>query len=221
MQIHIRDRTLVALLLVLIFTAALVWHFYPASVVRTETTVLAPEVPVIMRTSGGLLEVGVIRAQERFTRHDSREFWGIDLGTTTSHIQAPAFYRYHIQLAKEWKIIIRGKTCIVTAPQIQPSLPVAFDTSAVQKYSQNGWARFNKDDNLATLERSITPELEKRARSDTYRELVTAPARKTVEEFVTKWLLKEQKGWGSGPDYKVQVIFPGDPPAGVKLPLQD
>lgn len=55
MQITISTRTLAALTFVAVFAVALVWHFYPASSVRTETTVLAPEVPVIMRTEGGLL----------------------------------------------------------------------------------------------------------------------------------------------------------------------
>jgi hypothetical protein len=109
----------------------------------------------------------------------------------------------------------------VTAPAIQPSLPVAFDTSAMQRYSQNGWARFNKTESRAALEKSIPPELEKRTRSDAYRQLLTPPARKTVEEFVSKWLLKKHQGWGTGPDYKVQVVFPGGSPVGVKLRLQD
>jgi hypothetical protein len=207
-QINIPAKTLTALVLVAAALAGLGWRLDPLST-RVETSVIAPEVPVIIRTEGGLLEVATIRAQERFTRADSREFWGISLGTTVSHIQAPVYYRYHIQLARQWRVVIKGKTCFVQAPAILPSLPVAFDTSKMQKYSQNGWARFNKDENLDTLERSLTPELEKRARSDSYRQLVEEPARKTVSEFVSKWLLKEQ-GWGSGPDYKVDVRFDGN-----------
>ena len=208
MQINIPIKTLTVLALLMALTAGAVWRLYPIST-RIDTSVIAPEVPVIIRTEGGLLEVAVIRATERFTRVDAKELWGIPLGTTVSHIQAPVYYRYHIQLAKEWRVIIRGKTCIVQAPALLPSLPVAFDTAAMQKYSQNGWARFNKNENLDALERSVTPELEKRARSDVYRELVLPPARKTVAEFVTKWLLKEQ-GWGTGPEYRVEVLFPGE-----------
>ena len=211
MQINIPVKTLTVLALVVAALAWAGWRLYPLST-RIETSVIASEVPVIIRTEGGLLEVATIRAQERFTRIDAKEFWGIPLGTTVSHIQVPAYYRYQIQLARQWQVVIKGKTCIVQAPVILPSLPVAFDTAAMQKYSQNGWARFNKDENLDTLQRSLTPELEKRARSDSYRELATEPARKTVSEFVTKWLLKEQ-GWGTGPEYKVEVRFDSDTPS--------
>ena len=194
------------------------WHFYPATTTRIETSVVAPEVPVVIRTEGGLLEVATVIAQERFTRSDTREFWGIHLGTTVSHIQAPVHYRYHIALAREWQVVIRGKTCIVQAPAIKPSLPVAFDTSAMQMYTHNGWARLNKQDNLAALAQSMTPELEKRALSAGYQQLVIEPARQTVREFVMQWLIKEQK-WSREPGYTVEVLFPGEvlqtrPPAG-------
>ncbi|RYX88798.1 MAG: hypothetical protein EOO28_35200 [Comamonadaceae bacterium] len=207
-----------------VWAAWATWRHYAGPVTRVETSVIAPEVPVVIRTEGGLLEVAVVRAQERFTRADTREFWGIPLGTTVSHVQAPVHYRYHIELAREWQVTVRGKTCIVQAPAIQPSLPVAFDTAAMQKYTSSGWARFNKDENLATLEQSMTPELEKRARSEAYRQLVTAPARKTVSEFVSKWLAKEMpngKAWGTGPDYKVEVYFPGEPLTKSPEPQQD
>lgn len=220
MQINIRARSLMLLLLVAALAGWAGWRLARTPHASIQTSVIAPEVPVVIRTAGGLLEVAVLRAQERFTRTDAREFYGIPLGTTVSHIQAPVHYRYHIQLAKEWRVVIRGKTCYVQAPAILPSLPVAFDTAALQKYSQNGWARFNKEDNLAALERTITPELAQRARSDAYRQLVTEPARQTVREFVAKWLVKEA-GWGSGPDYKIVVLFPGETAASARPTPQD
>ncbi|MEO8022797.1 hypothetical protein [Polaromonas sp.] len=208
MKINIRSISAILLMLVLAAWAA--WHVYSSGKdTRIETTVSAPEVPVVIRTEGGLLEVATVMAQERFTRSDTREFWGIHLGTTVSHIQAPVHYRYHIELAREWRVVIRDKTCIVQAPAIKPSLPVAFDTSAMQMYTQNGWARLNKHDNLAALARSMTPELEKRAQSPAYRQLVTEPARQTVREFVMQWLIKEQK-WSRDPAYTVEVLFPGE-----------
>ncbi|MGC1174787.1 hypothetical protein [Polaromonas sp.] len=207
MHINIRPAGMALLIAVLAAWAA--WHFHSDRGPRIETTVSAPEVPVVIRTEGGLLEVATVMAQERFTRSDTREFWGIYLGTTVSHIQAPVHYRYHIALAKEWRVVIRGKTCIVHAPAIKPSLPVAFDTSVMQMYTHNGWARLNKHENLADLARSMTPELEKRALSPAYRQLVTEPARQTVREFVMQWLIKEQK-WSRDPAYTVEVLFPGE-----------
>ena len=217
MQINIRPAGMAVLIAVLAAWAA--WYFHAGKGTRVETTVSAPEVPVVIRTEGGLLEVATVKAQERFTRSDTREFWGIHLGTTVSHIQAPVHYRYHIALAKEWRVVIRGKTCIVQAPPIKPSLPVAFDTSAMQMYTHNGWARLNKHENLAALARSMTPELEKRALSPAYRQLVTEPARQTVREFVMQWLVKEQK-WSRDPAYTVEVLFPGESPPAQRPPIQ-
>jgi hypothetical protein len=71
------------------------------------------------------------------------------------------------------------------------------------------WARFNKDQNLAQLERSITPELKARSQNPAVRKLALEAGRKTVAEFVTTWLLKEQ-GWKRDPEHRVVVLFPGE-----------
>lgn len=212
MQISVRLSGGAIIVLALLGVGA--WLLYTAygksTSNRVETTVVAPEVPVVMRTEGGLLEVATIKATERFTRADTKEFWGIPLGTTVSQIQVPVLYRYHIELARDWELSIQGKASVVRAPQLKPSLPVAFDTAALQKYSHSGWARFNSQENLATLERSITAELQARAQSDRYLQLATGAARLTVQEFVTRWLLKEQQ-WQRDPAYSVQVVFPEEP----------
>lgn len=205
-------------LVAILALAGAAWYLIPHQSAKVDTTIMATEVPVVMRTPGGLLEVATVKAHERFSRSDTREFWGIFLGTTVSQIQVPVHYRYHIELAPEWTVIIKGKTCTVVAPPIKPSLPVAFDTTQLETYSENGWARLNKHENLEDLQRSMTPELAKRAVAPSYLQLATEPARQTVREFVTKWLIKEQK-WKRDPDYKVEVMFQGEPGAkedGVK-----
>lgn len=161
---------------------------------EVRSSIVAPEKPVVMRTRGGLLEVATVRALERFTREDSRDFWGIDLGTTVSQIQVPVTYRFHIEMAREWPIEVRGLTAIARAPAIKPSLPVAFDTTLMEKYTRAGWARFNKEENLEALQRSMTP---------------TLAARKTIAEFITIWLLKETE-WKRDPAHKVVVLFPDE-----------
>jgi hypothetical protein len=175
----------------------------------TETSVAASGVPVVMRSAGGLLEIATVTVYERFKRTDTKEFWGIPLGTTVSIIQVPAIYRYHIELAKEWPIQIDGKTAVVRAGEVKPSLPAAIDTTRMEKYTQSGWARFNKDDNLDLLQRSITPQLQTRANIPEIRQLAIDAGRNTVREFVTTWLLKEQ-GWRRDPAFKVIVLFPGE-----------
>jgi hypothetical protein len=200
---------------------ALLWWWHapgPAPVI--DSRVSAAGVPVVMRTSGGLLEVATVRAVERFTRADTAQFWGIDLGTTVSIIQAPVTYRFHLELAREWTHTIRDKTCVVQAPALRPSLPVAFDTTGIEKYTRSGWARFNKQENLDALERSITPELNQRADSAAYRQLATEAARQTVREFVTQWLLREQ-AWRRDPSYRVIVLFPGEREPAPDQPAPD
>ena len=199
-----------ALLLAAVLAGA-AWLGYERFVARpgVQTGVQASGLPVVMRSPGGLLEIATVTVYERFRRTDTKEFWGIPLGTTVSIIQVPVIYRYHIELAKEWPIHISGTTATVRTADVKPSLPVAIDTAKMEKYTQSGWARFNKDENLAVLERSITPELEKRSELPAIRQLAIDAGRQTVREFVTTWLLKEQ-GWKRDPQHHVQVLFPGE-----------
>ncbi len=208
---HNRTRVVTALIAVLVAVA--LWAGYNRLFRHavTESGAAVSGVPVVMRTPGGLLEIATVTVHERFKRTDTREFWGIALGTTVSIIQVPAVYRYHIELAREWPIAIDGKTAVVRTAEVKPSLPPAIDTARMEKYTQSGWARFNKDENLDLLERSITPELQRRAGDPAIRQLAIEAGRQTVREFVTTWLLKEQ-GWKNDAEHRVVVLFPGEPP---------
>ncbi|MEO5670262.1 MAG: hypothetical protein ABIR26_06175 [Ramlibacter sp.] len=192
--------------------AGAIWLAYVWFLARPsngETIVQASGIPVVMRSAGGLLEIATVTVFERFTRTDTRDFWGMNLGTTVSIVQVPVTYRFHIEMAKEWPIQLHGKTAVVRAGDVKPSLPVAIDTARMEKYTQSGWARFNKDENLALLERSITPELKARANDPAIRRLAIDAGRNTVREFVTVWLLKEQ-GFKRDADHMVIVLFPGE-----------
>lgn len=212
MQINIRVSGVALLMVALAIATG--WFFYSRnyqkSSDKTETTVDTQGPVVVMRTPGGALEIATVKADERFTRNDPKVLWGVDLGKTISQIQVTVTYRYHIEMAKEWPMTIQGKTCIIRAGPVMPALPVALDTTTMKKYTANGWARFNKNQNLASLERTLTPELQTRAQSNRYRQLATDAGRKTVAEFVTNWLLKEQS-WKRDPEYQVLVVFPGEP----------
>ncbi len=174
-----------------------------------QTSVQASGLPVVMRTPGGTLEIATVKVYERFRREDTAAFWGIPLGTTTSLIQAPVTYRFHIPLAAEWPVQIDGTTAIVRAPAPRPTLPVAFDTREMETFSHAGWARFNRQENLDT------PELNKRAADPGVQRLATEAGRKTVAEFVTKWLLQERPGWKRDAAHRVVVLFPGETVEGL------
>src|SRR6185369_518269 len=140
-----RARRIIVLAVVAAAVAAAGWLAYQRLVrtsSATETSVMASGIPVVMRSAGGLLEIATVRVVEQFKRTDTRDFWGIPLGTTVSIIQVPVTYRFHIELAREWPVYIQGKTAVVRAGEVKPSLPPAIDTAGMEKYSQNGWARF-------------------------------------------------------------------------------
>lgn len=97
----------------------------------------------------------------------------------------------------------------ISAKVSEPTLPAAFDTATVEKYTESGWARFDNSENLADLERTITGQLQRRAVSPQYDQIVKDAARVTVKAFVSTWLLS-QRGWGREPEYRVIVLFPGE-----------
>lgn len=121
-------------------------------------------------------------------------------------------------MEKKWPVSINGKIAVVRSPEIKPTLPVAFDTATVQKYTESGWARFDKNENLAELEKTITGKLQARALSPQYDQIVKDAARETVKVFVSTWLLGT-RSWGREPEYRVVVLFPGEliPVRGAKL----
>ena len=87
-----------------------------------------------------------------------------------------------------------------------PTTPVAIHTDKIEKRSERGWARFNKDDQMDALMKTITPRLTSQASSDSHVNLVREHARKTVAEFVRQWLMKEDH-WREDRFRSITVIF--------------
>ncbi len=179
----------------------------------TETFLSA--LPTLARTPGGSLELATATATETLTRADERTIaWDmIYLGKTVSEISVPVTYRYHLNLRDPWKLDVAGNTCVVRAPAIRPSLPPAIHTDQMQKRSESGWARFDAREQMAELERSLTPRLTRHAGDPRRLALVREECRKTVAEFVRDWLLKEDH-WRKDRFSTIKVVFadePGDP----------
>jgi hypothetical protein len=165
----------------------------------------------VMRTPGGLLEVASLKAYERFTRRDSLKIAGerIHLGTTVSEIEAAVHFRYHIEMAKEWPLTCDKGSCVVRAGKILPTLPAAIYSDEVRKRTHSGWGRFNKNENLEALERSLTGELSTRAVSDRNMAAATEAGRKTVGEFASTWLVRNRLKPGEVTP-RIVVLFPGE-----------
>jgi len=163
---------------------------------------------VPFRTAGGTLHTNGFYKTEIL-----RKETGSWRGTTSSAIQLTATYRYDIELrSKDWYIYIdeTRKVAFIIAPPFKPQLPVAVDSRSAYEWTESGWGRFDKWDQLAALRRGISPLLEKQAGSPGYLEVARGQARTTVEEFVTDWLLKS-RGWPKDSQRFVKVYFADEP----------
>ena len=171
---------------------------------------LSPDRIEVIRTPGGLLQVSTIASPEVFQTTQNHTIFGLPVGQTTSQIRVPATFNYHIELAPEWKITVRGKAIIVIAPRVKPTLPVAIDTARLEKLTSGAWSLFTGKAELDQLEKSITQSLAEKAATPQFIQLQREAARKTVTEFVAKWVL-EQKRWKPSAGYAIQVFFVDEP----------
>ena len=172
----------------------------------TRTFVAA--IPEISSTGAGNLELATSAQTESFRAEDEKSiFWDkLYLGKTVSEIRVPVTYRYHLRLSDPWHLDVSGPTCIVVAPVIRPSLPPAIHTDKMEKKSDVGWGRFNAREQMAELEKGITPMLVNYVADAKHLALVREQCRKTVAEFVELWLLKENQ-WRNDRFHTIKVIF--------------
>lgn len=183
--------------------------FHSGTITQTFTSELA----VFQTLKTGNLEVALTEpVMESFRRSDQRKvLWDwISLGETVSEVRVPATYRYHVQLDGPWKLDVVDGLCIVIAPPVQPSLPIAIHTDRMEKKTSSGWARFDKHENLAELERTITPTLEGKARDLHHLQEARDKARSTIAAFVKAWLISEAH-WQKGRFTSIIVAFPDEP----------
>ncbi|MDA0814034.1 MAG: hypothetical protein O3C21_16790, partial [Verrucomicrobia bacterium] len=162
-------------------------------------------------TNGGLLEVAVLETSETFRREAASTI----RGTTVSEAVAEAIFKFHVPLREGWQIeIVENddvRACRVVAPELTPSLPVAFKTDGLRTRSSEGWLRWDESEELAALVAQITPELERRAFQNV--ESAREVARKSIKDFVRIWLL-ENGQWSDERFSFVEVQFADEVPVG-------
>ncbi|MCX7063065.1 MAG: hypothetical protein NT024_00515 [Proteobacteria bacterium] len=196
----------VAVVVILLVSVAL-WIFRPVPSIEVQ---YAPgEETLVMRTKGGTLGVSEIRSVQTFTKTKDHKIVWIPLGQTVSQIRVPAYFRYYIELAPEWPVTRRGEVFTVVAPEIKPALPVAVDLALIEKDVSGTWSLITGAGALDELEKSITATLGERAALPRNIELQREPARRTVEEFVRKWLIAQKKQI-SPEKQQIRVLFVGE-----------
>ncbi len=159
-------------------------------------------------TGIGRLEVGTLNSRvtlERSVTKTTAWDW-IYLGKTIAKIECPATYRYHVDLNEAWEVKVVNGDCIVKAPQLAASLPVAIHSEKLKKESENAWSSFDKSEISDQAVRALTPTANAQAATAENVNKVYDPARLVVAKFVKAWLLKEG-GWGSGKVSSITVYF--------------
>ncbi len=175
------------------------------------TQTFRESIPRITSTEGDVLELAVFRCDETFKRTDEKwAGWGwVYLGTTVAEIRVPVSFRYHLRLSDPWRLAARGQVCMVLAPPIRPSLPPAIHTAEMERRAESGWARFDKNEQLDALQRSMELSLAQRAADPAHLELVREACRHSVAVFVQKWLMRE--GQGKRDRFtSIVVVFPDE-----------
>jgi len=210
-------RVLIIAVLIAFLTVAGLAAWYTYRLFNPPITAkITQEFKEYLPTAGptdGLLETATCSVPESFTHSESAWLFNvIPLGTNVSEIRVPAIYRYHVDLFSGWKLEARGQVCVVTAPEFNPDLPPAIVTSQMEKSTSAGWLRFDANDDLATLERDITDELNRRADDKVHRNYVREACRHAVARFVKVFLMKEDI-WRDDRFHQIVVVFPDDPPA--------
>jgi len=184
---------------------------------KTITTVSTGNA-VVMRTSGGLLEVSTITAEERFDSTTTHTVLGASVGKTVAQVRVPAVYRYHIELAKDWTFRSTGSTLIVIAPPVRPSLPVAINTAKLESFSSGVWSPLTGHEAVGSLQKSITASLSAKAPTPALIKLQREAARQTVTDFVQKWVV-QQPLWRGTKTPTIFVFFEDEPLGQRAAPL--
>lgn len=200
----------ISFFVLMLLSAGFYWWFHREAGARGRDP--GPSAPppelVPFRTAGGTLHTNGFLKTETLQKET-----GSWMGTTTSGIRLNATYRYDIELrSKDWNILIDDtrKVAFIIAPPFRPQLPVAVDSGSVMEWTQSGWGRFDKWDQLQALRKETSPFLEKQAESKGYLEVARGQARITVEEFVSDWLLKS-RDWPKDSERFVKVYFADEP----------
>lgn len=172
-----------------------------------------------LQPGGAVLELAAYEAVETFRRSDDRALFFdlLPLGTNVTEIRVPVTYRYHVRFDEPWHLDVRERVCLVRAPRLRPTLPPALHTDRMEKQGERGWLRFDLEQQMDELEKSITPTLVSRAGGAQTISVVRETCRRRVAEFVRDWLLREEQ-WRDDRFTAITVTFEDEPKDPAKAP---
>lgn len=191
---YLTKRTLAAIAVILIAGIAIAWLFLRQKP-EEPGPVADNNIPVVIRTNGGMLEIATISHRRSFLLSKIPTTFGIAFPycKETATYTVDVAFTYRVKLSKRWKVLFSKGTLYLETPPPEPALPVAFDTSRLSATldkcafipSMNA-----KDDLL----RSISKTLAKDARSPRYTKIARGEeSRTTIREFAQKWVLSQRE----------------------------
>lgn len=167
--------------------------------------------PVVMRTNGGLLEVATLKHRRTFNLTNEITILGFPMPfcKETASYTVDTYITYRVRLAQRWVAEFKQQHLYVTAPPLEPSLPVAFDTSRMRATIKS-CSLVPSMDTQNDLLRRISGRLKQDALDPRRIAFVKDHgARDTVREFVQKWLIS-QKGYNIPANTPIDVAFKGE-----------
>lgn len=187
---YLSKKALVGLTLLIAVAFAGFWYV-SKSQINDQGPVASNDIPVVVRTNGGLLEVATIHHRRAFDLTKAFTILGyqVPFCKETATYTVDAAITYRIRLAKRWVGDYTGGTLYLSVPPPEPSLPVAFDTSRLRA-TLDGCRLAPSLNTKDELLRSISSKLATDAKQAGYMRLARGDeARATVEEFARKWLI--------------------------------
>ena len=174
---------------------------------------LATDEVVVLRTTGGKLQVSTLIKNEEFRWQTSWECPLIDcseiFAKTVSLVRLPVHYTFAIPLAGEWNLKFRGDYFELRVPNEAANIPPGLELRKLEMETRKGWTSPNTAENQISLMKHLGPELAKRAMNPAYVSAQREQARKTVAEFARKWMLEQGAGKGKA-EYPIKVFFEGE-----------
>ena len=170
------------------------------------------EGPIVARIKGGMLEVATYSGVRNFPKATDPKVLGraFPYCRERASWSAPFKITYRMRLQSKWNLRYSHGKIIAQVPEMEPSLPVAFDSERLSKGAQESCWFIPDQGTREQALRSITPKLKSLALNSATKNAARESARKTVREFLRTWALNQRDYPNLPADAPISVLFPGE-----------